>query len=309
MNISHLETFLNVVRLKSFHRAADVLFLSQPTVSARIKLLEQELGKQLFIRQGGKVFLTANGKDFITYAEKIIQLYDEGKEHLQNKREGSEVIIGANAIVAQYFIPYALPLLKKMNQQQHFKFMTAEDDVLYENLLEEKVDFVFINEIKSEKVHQYRLLDNSLKLVAFPNPDCEEKEITINQLWEKEFVSCNLGKETEEKIQRFLFDAKIEPSTISYVDHIEVAKAIIKSYQSIGFLPVLCIKNELAKEELIEVDIQDFFQSKQSVYLTYKKTSTNYPKILNDIKKITKAFVSNEHINESQSKGFDFQIN
>ncbi len=66
MNIDHIEAFLYVVHYKSIHKAANALFLSQPTVTARIKSLERELNVELFHRDGRSVILSDKGKDFFT---------------------------------------------------------------------------------------------------------------------------------------------------------------------------------------------------------------------------------------------------
>ena len=69
MNIDHIEAFLYVVHYKSIHKAANALFLSQPTVTARIKSLERELGVELFYRDGRSVSVSEKGKIFtICYA-------------------------------------------------------------------------------------------------------------------------------------------------------------------------------------------------------------------------------------------------
>ena len=73
MNIDHLEAFMYVVHLKSIHKAANALFLSQPTVTARIKTLERELSTELFTREGRGLILTEQGRAFIPFAEQIIQ--------------------------------------------------------------------------------------------------------------------------------------------------------------------------------------------------------------------------------------------
>ena len=67
MNLAEIETFLTIVNTKSITRTADLLFLSQPTVSHRLTSLENELGFPLVIRQKGhkQVELTAKGTDFI----------------------------------------------------------------------------------------------------------------------------------------------------------------------------------------------------------------------------------------------------
>ncbi|MEK5183656.1 LysR family transcriptional regulator [Solibacillus sp. FSL W7-1324] len=75
MNIDHIESFIYVVEYKSVHKAANVLFLSQPTISARIKSLEESLNVQLFIRSGRSLSLSKEGQHFLPYAQEIVALY------------------------------------------------------------------------------------------------------------------------------------------------------------------------------------------------------------------------------------------
>ncbi|MGE7666812.1 LysR family transcriptional regulator [Ureibacillus composti] len=82
MNIEHIESFLYVVKYKSIHKAASALYLTQPTVSARIKALEESLETQLFIRQGRSLSLTERGKEFIPFATTIVDSFYESKKFL-----------------------------------------------------------------------------------------------------------------------------------------------------------------------------------------------------------------------------------
>lgn len=82
MNIEHIESFLYVVKYKSIHKAASALYLTQPTVSARIKSLEESLETTLFNREGRSLSLTQNGKKFIPFATQIVESYYESKKFL-----------------------------------------------------------------------------------------------------------------------------------------------------------------------------------------------------------------------------------
>lgn len=75
MNIDHIESFLYVVEYKSIHKAAHVLFLSQPTITARIKALEENLNVKLFIRNGRSLSLSKHGHYFIPHAKQIVDTY------------------------------------------------------------------------------------------------------------------------------------------------------------------------------------------------------------------------------------------
>ncbi len=73
MNIDHIEAFMYVVHYKSTHKAADALFLSKPTVTARIKILDRELETELFERRGRSIVITEKGRGFVPFAEQIIR--------------------------------------------------------------------------------------------------------------------------------------------------------------------------------------------------------------------------------------------
>jgi len=75
MTFDHVDYFLSIVEYKSFSRAADELYLSQSSLSKQIKSLENELGKQLFARQGAQIELTSYGKLFWEFAKKVSREY------------------------------------------------------------------------------------------------------------------------------------------------------------------------------------------------------------------------------------------
>lgn len=291
MNIDHLEAFMYVVQLKSIHKAADALFLSQPTVTARIKTLERELNTELFARHGRGLLLTERGREFIPYAEQIIQTYKEGKKIMKERDEQEEVIIGANIITSQYFIPYALPLWKQANPQLRFKFISAPNDVLIEKLLQKQVDIVFIKDTTNEGLQKQQLLDNSVRLVVYPDHPLQyEENITANRLAEEPMVFFECGAFDWNRIHKLFEVGKVEPRIEFQVDHLEVAKSIIKSRCAIGFLPYLCIKNELASGELIEIDVAHLIQIKQHVFLTHTNQDVTKWQLWRDINQSVESF-------------------
>ncbi|CAM5579171.1 LysR family transcriptional regulator OS=Lysinibacillus sphaericus OX=1421 GN=LS41612_06580 PE=3 SV=1 [Lysinibacillus sphaericus] len=125
MNIDHIEAFLYVVHYKSIHKAANALFLSQPTVTARIKSLERELNVELFYRDARSVILSEKGKDFLPFATQIVQTFQQGKKQLQETQTINEVCIGTNGVTAQYFLAYALPKWKESFPHMRFQIITG----------------------------------------------------------------------------------------------------------------------------------------------------------------------------------------
>lgn len=75
MNIENIEAFVYINHYGSFNKAAEVLYISQPTVTARIQSLERELDCRVFDLLGKQINLTDKGKQFLPYAQQILQVY------------------------------------------------------------------------------------------------------------------------------------------------------------------------------------------------------------------------------------------
>jgi DNA-binding transcriptional LysR family regulator len=73
--MDQLDAFLAVVKYQSFRLASEHLYLSQPSLSSRIRALEKDLDASLFIRDGRKVTLSGKGEVFVPYAKRIVRTY------------------------------------------------------------------------------------------------------------------------------------------------------------------------------------------------------------------------------------------
>jgi DNA-binding transcriptional LysR family regulator len=291
MNIDHLEAFMYVVHLESIHKAAEALYLSQPTVTARIKTLERDLGIELFLRKARSVTLTEEGKAFIPYAEQIIRTYQQGKKLLKKGDNPEEIVIGANTITSQYFIPFALPFWKQANPQLRFKFISAPNDVLIDKLLQKKVDIAFMKDVSHPEVQQHELLDNSVRLVVYPgHPFQFQENLSVQQLASEPMVFFECGAFTWNRVHKLFEVANVDPRIEFLVDHLEVAKSIILSKQGIGFLPYLCIKEELDRGDLIEIDVSHIIKIDQHIFATHLNNGFVHPLLWNDILLSVKEF-------------------
>ena len=107
MDLDQLHTFLEIVRLKSFSKAAQTCYRTQPAISAQVRQLEQELNCTLFERLGTRIALTTAGKIFSEYAEQILQLRRRAQEvinELERVPRG-ELVIAANESTCIYVLP------------------------------------------------------------------------------------------------------------------------------------------------------------------------------------------------------------
>ncbi len=115
MDLDQLHTFLEIVRLKSFSKAAHTCFRTQPAISAQIRQLEQELNTSLFERLGTRIQLTPAGRILGDYAEQILDLRRRAQNSINelDRVPRGELVIAANEATCIYVLPTVFSEYKK----------------------------------------------------------------------------------------------------------------------------------------------------------------------------------------------------
>lgn len=135
MEIRVLEYFLAVAREQSFSKAAQTLHLTQPTLSRQLKELEDELGKQLFIRSSKKISLTDDGMILRKRAEEIIDLVHKTENEMTNDSEqiSGDIYIGAGETEGVRLLAKAYKNILESNPDVHLHISSGDSlDVLYD---------------------------------------------------------------------------------------------------------------------------------------------------------------------------------
>jgi len=173
METTYLKTFLVVARLNSFSRAAEEIHLSQPAVSKRISLLEQELGVRLFDRIGRRVRLTEAGELFESRARDLVNEVDQAIYHMQSLQgqTGGTLSIGISHHLGLHRLP---PLLRE--------FSIANPAV--------KLDIRFMD---SEKAHE-AVSRGDIELAAITLAGLRAAKVTSIRLWrDRLHFVCGVG--------------------------------------------------------------------------------------------------------------------
>ena len=114
MDFKQLQSFAAVVKYQSFTKAAEMLYISQPTISTHIRALEEELQSRLVLRTTKDVEITPRGWELYQCAEKIFLLRDSLVESWQMETE-QVINLGASTIPSVYILPEVLPGFLKAN--------------------------------------------------------------------------------------------------------------------------------------------------------------------------------------------------
>ena len=141
MEIGQLEAFLTAVRLHSFSRAASELGVTQPTLSTRILLLENDLGEPLFSRIGRGVRLTDAGRTFLPYAQRALDTLERGKETVVASRTAAtgRLHIGAARGISSAVLPGILETFHERYPAVDVAIKTGRSSEVLEWVLSEQI--------------------------------------------------------------------------------------------------------------------------------------------------------------------------
>ena len=196
MTFDHIYYFLMVVECKSFSHAAENLFISQSTLSKQIKSLESELNKQLLVRRGAQIELTASGKLFLQFAKKVTQEYQNLLCQLpqNNERKTSILRIGVLPLLIEYEL---MDIISRFQiQHEHIHLILSEDNQLkLINMLDNHqldVAIAWSDLIPSYKYDFFPIDYDSLCIVCHRNNHiADENSLSIKDIKDEQLAMLN----------------------------------------------------------------------------------------------------------------------
>ena len=210
MDIKQLEVFLSVAHHLSFSKAAEEMYVSQPTVSAYISSLEKQLNTQLLIRNTKEVSLTKAGQELLNYAQKILSLRDQALQSIggaSQKANGSLDII-ASTIPGQHLLPEIIASFHKTWPNIIIKVSQTDSRHVEQEMIGFRYDFGMSGTIPSDdRLIHYPVFQDELVLVV-PNSLTDSAE-SIRQnfssfVLKHPFIMRESGSGTRAEIESLL---------------------------------------------------------------------------------------------------------
>ena len=200
MNLYHLRYFVTLAHMEHYTRAADLLAITQPSLSHAISSLESELGVKLFKKNGRNVTLTKYGKSFLTDAEDILQKLDSSVGNLQlaGKGEG-RIDIAFLRTLGSDFVPRILRRFLDENQGKQIDFTLHCDKVITDEILkglkEQKYDIGFCSKINDKPLIEFIPVAKQDLVVIVPpdHPLASKSEIHLEETLEYKQIIYKSG--------------------------------------------------------------------------------------------------------------------
>lgn len=263
MNIKHLRAFLTVADSRSFTQAARVLGLAQPTVTARIKSLEQTLETPLLHRTAGGARLTSAGRRLHRYARRIIQLSELAEQSVTGSGEfPPSLVIGAAECITTYRLVPLIEYLYLRYQALELSLRTLDEDPV-SLVRDEQIDCAFFigTRTVAEDVSHLVLRPESLSLVAHPSHPLAGSRVPSTADLASETVACaHRGSSYQRSFEAALAAAGVPAAGILGLGSVDAVKRSVGEGIGMALLPTVTVAQELRLGQLRSIDWQPPFE-------------------------------------------------
>ena len=249
---------------KSFTRAAEILFISQPSLSKQVKLLENRLGILLINRESNKISLTEGGKLFLQYSERVLALCEESCRALNDLKNGDRgsLTVGASQTIGTYLMPRVLALFAQHYPQINLKVQVDSTRFIAKNVVNRDIDIAVVGGDVPEDLKKYLEIESFVEdeltlIIPKSHPFATKKKKSINKedLYHLNFITLNPNSTIRKFIDNILIQNNIETKQFNIIMQLNSIEAI-KTAVSLGLGAAFVSSSAIEKEiELNTIEI------------------------------------------------------
>ena len=260
--LQQLRILKAVATEKNFTKAAEVLYISQPSLSKQIKTLEKNLDILLINRENNKISLTENGKVFLQYSERILALCEESCRALIDLKNGDRgnLTVGASQTIGTYLMPRVLALFAQNYPQIDLKVQVNSTRLIANNVLNREIDIAVVggeipNELRKNLTIKHFVEDELSLIISKSHPFAKKKKINKENLYYLNFITLNSNSTIRKFIDNILIQNGIETKQLKIIMQFNSIEGI-KTAVSLGLGAAFVSSSAIEKEvELKTIEI------------------------------------------------------
>ncbi|MCP5514609.1 MAG: LysR family transcriptional regulator [Spirochaetales bacterium] len=274
MNTEHLKIFYYTAKFKNFTKAAEFLNITQPSVTRLIYDFQDKLGLVLINKNGKSFVLTDPGKKIYEMAEKIFEIelkIEECVRDIQQQKSGIINILTTETYGA-HFMPEFLVEYKRLYPGIMINVTTLPNDQVVDLTSRLECDFGIISKkLKNQKLLVKNLLEEKIVLISAPDkPLAKRKELSPREVNNLPIILFEEECGTNEAVMKFKKKNNLEFDVRCIFSNSESVKSLVKKGLGYAFISRNVIKNEVARNELVEINVLDETLVRQ-FYIIYHK--------------------------------------
>jgi len=292
LNFNQLRVFCQTARYLSCTRAAEKLYITQPAVTAQIKLLEDSCNLKLFRKKGRRIYLTDEGKTLYDYAAKVFEYEKEIENLIDDLKELKRGMLrlGTSKTYARYFMPFLITSFREA--YPHIKIQLDEGSSLdmIHSLLDLKNELAVIAKVEDNPDICFTPFSREeLVLILAPeHPLARKKYITLAELAGEPLIMKERGSATRKQVIAAFDDNGISPEILMETSNAEFIKQLVQRGDGVSFIVKEAAAVELQEKKLVTVPIkgQKIFLDVSIAYLKNEQLSPSAQAFLDILLKI-----------------------
>lgn len=292
LNFNQLRVFCQTARYLSCTRAAEKLYITQPAVTAQIKLLEDSCNLKLFKKKGRRIFLTDEGKTLYDYAAKVFEYEKEIEDLIDDLKELKRGMLrlGTSKSYARYFMPFLITSFR--DAYPHIKIHLDEGSSLdmIHSLLDFKNEVAVIAKVEDNpEICFIPFSREELVLILAPeHPLAKKRYITLAELAGEPLITTERGSATRKLVIALFDDNGISPEILMETGNAEFIKQLVQRGDGVSFIVKEAAAVELQEKKLVTVPIkgQRIFLDVSIAYLKKQHLSPSAQAFLDILLKI-----------------------
>jgi DNA-binding transcriptional LysR family regulator len=280
VDLRRLEIFVKVTELGSFSRAAEALFLTQPTVSEHVRALEDELGVQLLDRLGRGTTPTRAGTLLLGYARRILTLAREASQAIEQfqGRVSGELTLGGSSIPGEYVLPGLIGAFRGKYPDVRISLLIGSSREVQQWVEEGRVEMGVVGAPPSGRALEGRRLmaDEIVVVVGAEHPWATRRSVSIDELKTEPMILRERGSGSRETFERALEDVGLDLAGFRIVGEIASTQAIKQAVRAgVGVSPISrrAVQDECRARLLCCVTIRDLTIARVFHLVTHRDRS------------------------------------
>ncbi|HEV8614661.1 MAG TPA: selenium metabolism-associated LysR family transcriptional regulator [Methylomirabilota bacterium] len=264
MDLRRLEIFAKVAELGSFSRAAEALFLTQPTISEHVRSLEDELGVQLLDRLGRGTTPTRAGQLLLGYAQRMLTLAREAQQavdQLQGRMSG-ELAVGGSTIPGEYVLPALIGAFRTKYPDISISLLIGDSRQVSAWVEDGRVEVGVVGARPAGRALESRELMTDELVVVVPagHPWAERRTVALAELRGEPLIMRERGSGSRDAMERALAEAGLDLSTFRIVGEMGSTQAIkqaVRALVGVSLISRRAVEDECRARLLACVKIKD----------------------------------------------------
>ncbi|MBI3948220.1 MAG: LysR family transcriptional regulator [Armatimonadetes bacterium] len=275
MDLHQLRAFEKVVETRSFTRAAERLFLTQPAVSHQIRSLEQELGQVLLQREGRTVVPTDAGQVLCEYARRLLRLAEEAEAEMAALRDGEsgKVTVASIGTTSTYVLPDLLHEFRVQHPGVQLSLHTAGGEEVKEMVAHNAADLGILgSHTDTREFTAVPLLTDYTMAVVCPQHRCAaRRSASLALLAEEPLILLGGWRSWESHVLSLFARAGVRPKVHLQLDSIEAVKRMVERGLGFAMLPQLAIEAEVSTGTLVPLKLTDAPLMRRTILLIHRR--------------------------------------